>query len=250
VLVITPTLADKEPQVRVGSRVTLRIDKRDSSWMVVGRAREVGSGPTAYAPYGHVSGTARLAGLANDVRITSDRSDPASTRASQQSAQSRLEDAGMRVLSAQTVASSRQVLINHVAITLTFLMLVSVLSSVVGAMGLASTMSINVIERTREIGVMRALGATTHAVVKIVVLEGVLISVASWVFAMVLSVPLSRLTGAVPAAVFIRAPLDEVISPTGIWLWLAIVVVVGISASLSPAWRASRAPVPETLAYE
>lgn len=249
-LVVTPTLADKEPQMRVGSHVTLRIDERDSSWLVVGAVREVGSGMTAYAPNGYLTGTARTDGLANDVRVASGRSDPASTRAALRSAQTRLEDTGIRVVAAQTVASGRQVLVNHVAVTLTFLLLVSVLSSVVGAMGLASTMSINVIERTREIGVMRAVGADTHAVLRIVVLEGVLIGAASWFLAVALSIPLTRLTSTVPAAVFIRAPLDEVISANGIWIWLAIVTGVGLIASLSPAWRASRAPVPETLAYE
>lgn len=250
VLVITPTLAEEEPAMKVGSRATLRIDDRESSWLVVGLVREVGSGMVAYAPYDHLEGVARSTGLTNNVKVVCERSDKAFVHSAEKAIRTQLERAGVQVASTQAVATSRQVLILHVAITLGFLMFVSVLSSIVGAMGLASTMSINVIERTREIGVMRAVGATTHAVLRIVVLEGVLISMVSWVVALVLSFPLSRLTGSVPAAVFIKAPLIQVVSTTGVWLWLAIAASVGIAASITPAWRASRIPVPETLAYE
>ena len=60
------------------------------------------------------------------------------------------------------------------------------LLAVVGGLGLAGTMSLNVLERTREIGVMRAVGGSDGSVRLIVVFEGLFVGILSWV----LSAPL------------------------------------------------------------
>ncbi len=88
---------------------------------------------------------------------------------------------GLRVTSTQTIAQLRAVTISQFNVILVFLLVMAVLLAVVGALGLAGSMSINVLERTREIGVMRAVGATGRAVRGIVIGEGALIGVLSWI---------------------------------------------------------------------
>ena len=76
--------------------------------------------------------------------------------------------------------------------TLTFFLLImSGLTAAVGSIGLMGTMSMNVMERTREIGVMRAIGATDRQVMNQVLLEGMLIGLISWVLAFGLAFPIS-----------------------------------------------------------
>ena len=129
------------------------------------------------------------------------------------------------------------------------LQLMSILMAVVGSVGLSGTLSINVFERRREIGVMRAVGASSLDVALIFMGEGLLLGLVSWMIAVLLS--------AVAARFFIDAlgqalqfPFFFEYSVTGIWLWGAIVVVLSILASWFPARRATRISVNESLAYE
>ena len=62
---------------------------------------------------------------------------------------------------------------------------------VVGGMGLASTMSLAVLERTREIGVMRAIGAPHRSILIMILMEGLVIAVLGWLASLPLSVPMS-----------------------------------------------------------
>ncbi|HLF90288.1 MAG TPA: FtsX-like permease family protein, partial [Anaerolineales bacterium] len=129
------------------------------------------------------------------------------------------------------------------------LQMMAVLMAIVGSIGLSGTLSINVIERSREIGVMRAVGASSFDVARIFIGEGLLLGILSWAQA----VPLSMLV----AKVFVDAlgeilqfPFDYRYSLGGMWLWLGIVVALSFVASWLPANRAAGISVRESLAYE
>jgi putative ABC transport system permease protein len=124
------------------------------------------------------------------------------------------------------------------------------LLAVIGGLGLMGTMSINVLERTREIGVMRAIGASNRSVRRIFVVEGIIIGVISWLVGAILALPLSQLLGNLVGGLFLNAPLDHNFSINGVVIWLVVVVILSAVASFLPAWNASRLTVQEVLAYE
>jgi putative ABC transport system permease protein len=131
-----------------------------------------------------------------------------------------------------------------------FLMIMSVLIALVGGLGMASTMSINVFERTREIGVMRAIGASSGAIMRLVIVEGMIIGVISWIFGAILGVPISYLLGNVVGTTILRSPLKFVFSFEGFFIWLAMILVIAALACAMPARNAVRLTVREVLAYE
>jgi putative ABC transport system permease protein len=135
--------------------------------------------------------------------------------------------------------------------TITNLMLaMAILAAVVGGVGLMTTMSINVVERGREIGVMRAIGATSASILGIFIAEGVLVGVLSWLLAAPLSYPGARVFSGVIGNTLLELPLDFRYSLGGGVLWLVVVVVISALASLWPALRATQVSVREALAYE
>ena len=69
----------------------------------------------------------------------------------------------------------------------------AILTAFVGSIGLTGTMSINVLERTREIGVMRTIGAVDIVIMQSVIIEGLVIGSITWVLAIGLSFPISSL---------------------------------------------------------
>ena len=135
-------------------------------------------------------------------------------------------------------------------ILVSFLLIIAILTAIVGSIGLAGTMGMNVLERTREIGVMRAIGAVDLAIVKSVVFEGVFIGVISWMIGVVLSWPISFVLLRLIRTSLFSTPLDLKFSPRGFLIWLIVVLILAAVASILPARNAARLTIREVLAYE
>ena len=135
-------------------------------------------------------------------------------------------------------------------VIVSLLLVMAFLLALVGGLGLMGAMSINVLERTREIGVLRAIGATNRAVTQVFILEAVGIGVLSWVMGAALAIPMTLGLNAAVGNAVMGQPLTYAYSMQGMWLWLAVVVVLSVLASFIPARNASRLTVREVLAYE
>ena len=130
------------------------------------------------------------------------------------------------------------------------LFFMAVTLALVGGLGLMGAMSINVLERTREIGVLRAVGATNRGVASVFILEGVLIGALSWAFGSLLALPLGKFLSDMVGISIMASPLTFSFSMQGVWAWLVIVILLSALASFLPARNASRLTVREVLAYE
>ncbi len=135
-------------------------------------------------------------------------------------------------------------------IIILFLAIMAILIAIVGALGLTGTMSINVLERSREIGVMRAIGASNGSILRIFLAEGMLIGLLSWLIGALFAFPISQLLSDVVGVAFADAPLSHTFSTSGACLWLVIVLILAALSSWWPSWRASRLTVRDVLAYE
>jgi putative ABC transport system permease protein len=136
----------------------------------------------------------------------------------------------------------------HVVVLVRMLQAMALLFALVGAFGLASTMSASVIERGRELGVLRAIGASPRTVLALVVGEGVVIGALSWLVALALALPLALVIGRVVGALAFNIPLPLSPSIVAALAWLALVVIGAAVSSAVPAWQAARRPVHDALA--
>lgn len=247
-LVVSSALLRDEPDLRVGGQLTLKIGGADEVWTVVGVAQLLG--PFAYAPY---ASYARLSGEAGRARVMMVRlaAPDAAGRAEQLRAlEQRLDGAGLGVASVVAMDAERSEAGAVFGLLTGLLLVMAGLLAVVGGLGLASTMSLNVLERTREIGVMRAIGAGTGAIFQVVVAEGLVIGLLSWLLGVAAATALSAPASQVVGAAFLGAPLHVAYAPEGVVLWLAAMLLLAVAASLGPAWRATRLTIRAVLAYE
>ena len=110
-------------------------------------------------------------------------------------------------------------------------------------------LSIGVIERTKEIGVLRALGARSRTILGIFVMEGLLQGLLSWVLAVPVSLLVSRpLADALGHAMF-GATLDFQYNWPAVGIWFGVILMISVLASLLPARGATRISVRDSLAY-
>jgi len=237
------------PGVGVGDSVTLELEGQPTRWRVVGIVQEIGLGAGAYVTDASFERAGDLAGRVRSLRIVTATQDDAATAAVLRSVERSLEESGVGVATTLSAVDLRTGLDDHVLLLIASLIVTAALMAIVGVLGLTSTMSTNVVERTREFGVMQTIGGTPRTVRSLVVSEGVFIGVLSWVFAIVLALPLSVLVNGMVGRPLFNAPLPLVSTPLTMLIWLAVVLIGSAMASAVPAWRASRLTVRETLAY-
>ena len=247
-IVVNNALAGREARIRVGETVVLRFGESESTWHVVGIARESFSPAVAYVPLSFMQ--ERYPGMVNSVRLALENVDEDSISEVRADLDRNLEQQGVRARRSSTTAETRFSFDQHMLMIYVFLIVMSAIIGGVGGLGLMTTMSLNVLERRREMGVMRALGATPRLVWLMIIAEGIVIGVLSWTIAVLLALPLSKALGNFMVRVIFHGGLDYSFELLGLWIWLLVSVGVSALASFLPAWRASRATVREALAYE
>ncbi len=111
-------------------------------------------------------------------------------------------------------------------------------------------LSISVIERTREIGVLRAIGAQTPHLMRMLILEGVAQVSISWLAAVPLSFVFGQYMAALIGHALFDVNLDYRYHVWEVFFWLVAVLGIGVFASVLPARNAARISVRESLSYE
>ncbi len=249
-VVINTLLLSNEPDLKVGDEITLKMRGRESEWKIVGIALGGGVTPTMFANYEYFSKLLHQFNEASYVFIKTDQQTPAYRKEVLTRLEEHLEDVGIRASAGITVDEDIAGVQALFAILFALMLAMAILLAVVGGLGLMGTMSVNVLERTREMGVMRAIGADNKAILQIVVVEGILIGVLSWFVAIVIALPISKLLSDVIGEQLLSTHLTYTFSASGTLTWLALVIVLSAIASFLPAWNASRITVREVLAYE
>ncbi len=251
-IVIGNHLVQVMPNLKVGDWLTIKINGKETKWHIVGIYSITGNinPPLLYVNYEYISRLVHAPGQADSVRVTTAQHDLATQTRVNEQLQALFESRGMQVTSTQLGEKFIQDQKAQTDILVYFMLVMASLIAFVGGLGLAGTMSINVLERTREIGVMRAIGASNMDIQGIVIVEGMVIGIISWVASIFVSIPITNILTYGVGMAILTAPMPAVYGIRGIIAWLIFTLVLGSIASALPARRASRLTVRDTLAYE
>ena len=156
---------------------------------------------------------------------------------------------GLKVAMSETQADSRKTADWQFAIVIWMMLALSIIVALVGGLALMGALSIGVIERTKEIGVLRAIGARSRTILGIFVMEGLLQGLLSWLIAMPLSFLVSPVLANALGNTMFGATLDYQYNWSAVMVWLGTVLVISIVASVLPARNATRISVRDSLAY-
>ena len=253
-IVISSDLAKDMPDVHAGDEIVVEINInnisiREYHWKVVG-IMLLAWDDVGYANFDYISRVRGNPGQAFRLNARTEQKDGQSQFMMAEALEERLKNAGIKVSQSGTTDEFAGSIAGQFDFLVMFLMAMAAMSALIGGLGLAGIMSLNVMERTREIGVMRSIGASSSMVGGIVITEGLLIGLISWALAIPLSIPVTLLFNAMIGPMILDQPLVFVFLPIGLIIWLVIVIMVSVVASLLPAYRAIKMSVRETLTYE
>jgi putative ABC transport system permease protein len=252
-MVISDTIYNDYPNLAPGDTLVVEIPgNREEEWEVVGIYRFVDmlGDPMAYANFEFVADKVNMPNQASSFRIIIEDTQGTSLQTLIQNIDRQLADKGYAVQSIQAGDIMRESASTGVNTLVIFLLIMALLTAFVGSIGLMGTMSINVLERTREIGVMRTIGAVDFVVMQSVIIEGLVIGLITWFFAIGLSYPISSVLLNIIGQSMAGSTFALNFTLFGVFLWLAVVIVISIIASIMPARNAARLTINEVLAYE
>ncbi len=204
----------------------------------------------AYANFDYVANKVNMPNQATSFRLTTQVTGGISLQMLIQSIDRQLADKGYAIRSILAGDIMRESASTGVNTLVIFLLIMAILTAFVGSIGLMGTMSINVLERTREIGVMRTIGAVDFVVMQSVIIEALVIGLITWFLAIGLSYPISSAMLNIIGQSMAGSAFSLIFTPFGVLLWLAVVIVLSIIASIMPARNAARLTINEVLAYE
>jgi putative ABC transport system permease protein len=256
VIVISKDTAD-DNNLKLGDTVTLNLfELGDAEWQVIGIYQLIFNnafGPTPiYAPLEAFATATKQYNEGNRLLVQTTSQDPATVEKLYIQLKNLFEDRNMEIINtfeANTIHQDRAEAVSQFSIMTTMLLALAIIVAVVGGISLMGALSLGVVERTREIGVMRAIGAHSRTIMGMFVMEGILQGLLSWLLAVPLSFALARLLANALGQVMFDANLDYQYNYPAVLIWLVIILVISTLASILPTRTATRISVRESLAY-
>jgi putative ABC transport system permease protein len=250
-IVVSNHFADLRPDVQLGDTILIRLNQQDTPFQVVGFFRMASNvaSPFTYVPQTTLNEMAGTPGQVNRLNIVTDRHDQTRQDEVLEALKTKFLAAGFEAslaTGAEVINQQR----GQIDILITLLLAMGLLIAIVGGLGLMGTMGMNVLERTREIGVMRSIGAENRTIFGMVVAEGALIGLISWALSALVAIPIAQFLDSTLGERLMTIPILYVFSYQGLWIWLAVALLLAALASLLPARNAVRLTVRDVLAYE
>ena len=253
-VVLNQKLAD-DAGIKIGDTVTLKFGiNKESDWQVVGLLFDPIVTVSAHVPRDAMGRAQHEVNRATTIWVQAADKDSDAVRALAHHLRDVYTADRVRLQAGSVFGKDTSVeiiegVMTQFAVILTLLATMAVLIGVVGSLALSGVLSLNVLERRREIGVLRAIGASSAAVGGQFIGEGLILGWLSWLIAWPLSIPAGQLmVGGLSSA--LGSQMVYRYTPTGPLIWLGIITVLAVAASGLPARAASRVSVRESLAYE
>jgi putative ABC transport system permease protein len=251
---VIPRQTAEDNHIKVGDTVTLDMGTLGKDeWRIIGLYEPVFVGgfssTTLFAPADELLKISKKYNQASSIVVRTTAHDRAFTTALTKNLKDAYEQHSLRVSFSQTQAVARATNEWQFGLITSMLLALSIIVALVGAIALMGALSIGVIERTKEIGVLRAIGARSRTILGIFVMEGILQGLMSWVFAIPLSLLISPTAASQLGHVMFGATLDYQYNWIAVVVWLLIILLVSVFASIMPARGATRISVRDSLAY-
>ena len=250
-LVVNEAFLNTYPDLKPGDTITLKINLKEEDWVVTGIFQYAGlDQKMAYTNQSSLSDILHKTTRSTSYRVILDRHDLNYEIQKANEIDIYFRELGYDVNYTTAVKERVNDVSEKMNMVIFVLLISAILTGLVGSVGLSGTLSLNVLERTSEIGILRAIGAYDKIVADLVIIEGMLVGIASYLIGSLLSFPITNILSNVVNLALFQAPAAFAITSKGFLFWFAIVIIFSFFASYFPARNATRLTIREVLAYE
>ena len=234
------------PGSRVGDQITVKFRERKTKVRIVGIVEEIGSPVILRAVFPAFENITGLGDASTVLRVRTQGNNEQLVAGALEQA---LLEARLTPSFVNTKSELRASLEEHFAVVGGVMKMIAFGSALVGAISLIATVSLGVLERGREIGVIRALGARPRSVVSIFLVEGGAVALLSAIFSVAGGIVFGRLLNGMAARQLLHVAVPLHVSRLGLGLLSGGVLLVVLAVRLSVS-RLLRMSIRDVLAYE
>ena len=250
-IVLSDTAVHKT-HLRVGDTVSLTIPAGSETWTIIGIARDPSASPneigTAFVTMQELAHfTLQPAGEASTFLIQARDRSPSAVNTLTTTLDQRLSTEGEAPTVVTHQQDDQQMQMQSQVLAI-LLYAIAVIVAIAGMLSLANTLTTLVLERRREIGILRSLGATGWRVSSVFWVEGIVLALIAWGIGVLIGIPAAAGFLALISAVFL--PIAFAFNPTTPVVMLALMLVIATIASIGPAFGAARMRIATILHYE
>jgi putative ABC transport system permease protein len=241
-VLVTKALRNLQPDLAVGQELHVRFRDRRAAVHVAGFVEQIGT-PAMYTSFGTFEEVTALGDGSLAVRVRGGAAGPEALALALDQAFLDAGRAPAQVISKKLV---RDALDEHIDVVGGVMSVVALAAALVGAIVLVATVVFNVFERRREIGILRAIGATEGRIRAIFAIEAAAVTLASGAIAIAGALLMTRAMLDVAERSLLRVTVPMQVSFAGIAILAAGVLVVAAATTLALRY-ALRGPVREAL---
>jgi putative ABC transport system permease protein len=244
-IVVSRLVQNAAPSSQLDREITLKYRDRRAKVRVVGVVEEIGP-PTIYSSFSTFEAVTGLGDASQVIRVKAAAGREQTVANALDQA---LLDAHLAPSAVNTRHEFRTVLDEHFAVVTAVMKMVALAAALIGAISLVASVSLSVLERAREIGVIRALGATPRAVVGIFLIEGSAVAILGALISIAASIYFAQALNGKASRELLHVAVPLYVSRIGLSVLFsgAFVVLVGVLLSVR---RVLRMSVREALSYE
>lgn len=248
-IVVGHEFLQNNPTLSIGDILSLDIEGTKSDLRIVGVIKDF-SGSNIYMKKDFYVQSVPTESRQNIVQVQLDSDLRGRSRANLiENIETSLLEQNISILQSETKATAIKILNSHYMATFQTFLIIIFMILIVSAFGLSSTTNIQTLERMKEIGIMKAMGADRKQIIKIITSESILVGLSGWVISALLAIPciivgLSYF-GATTLETSIMLNWGAVFA--GYLIWLILILIIGKQASKHSALLAANMTIKTTL---
>lgn len=248
-IIINKALLDEESWIKVGMELNMEIGEKKSIVTVVGIVNELPPIPVIY--FNNNSYEKYYNGVSNQNIFVSSKTQVEEEQIKiSQDIEEQFKDSGIHIAQNWNINLLRKSFAEHLQVIVTLLSIISLMAVLVGGLSIASSISISISERRRELGILRAVGVNSKQMIKMISYEVILMGLAGWFVGLIIAYPISIYAGNYFGNIFFHSNLDNTVSLHGVIMWLGISILVSFMSGNIPARMAANSVLSEMLIYE
>ena len=240
------------PDIKLDDILRIKIKGKIQEFKVVGMISLFGQTqePLLYAGYSYMNDMGKGKDQVNDIRVDTIEDKGKYQLSVANRIEKALNDKGILVSEVSTGSAMLENYRVPSQMVVVLLMFLSIMIIIVGTIGLSGTLCLNVLERAREIGIMRVVGGINKKLNKIIFIEGLFIMLVAGFIGIIISCILTVVCNSLLGKMFFSAPLGFQINILGIILWCIISTIATYLASRVPFKKMNKMVTREILVYE
>jgi len=244
-VVVSQLVMDHLPYLKLGMSLDIEMSGQINTFTLIGVVQNIG--PASIYTSGLLN---NRRSQANGLFLSSEKQSRAELKLLKKRVIERAEENNIKLSYTSTAWDGAQVVEGHFQIIFSLMLLLTVIIIFIASNGIILTMTTNIIERTRENGVLKAIGASNRELAKMILSEAVMIAFLAWLVACIVTLPLSYGIAYWLGELLIKTPFALTIDPFIFIISLPIMMLITSLASLIPMGKIMKLPVREALVYE